>query len=433
MRIKKEKRTYKQAVVNVTILVLVLGLFLYLGIQFSRNFSNSVSTQRTQTFTDVEYSYFDGYIFRDETPLTQSESGVCDYLAEDGARIGTGKEYGVFYPYSGGAKDKQAQLDGISERIRRLNSKFSADGYVSELPGVEETLKNSYYSYVNSVLDGNFSSADASGDRLLDALVDRNVITGREGAAKDLTDALLKQKAEIIESLGSSGRTLVSEESFYLSYSTDGFESLFSSQKLEEITPLQFESLVKKAPETYGDMVIGKQIHSPEWFFAMPISQKDALRFMDGEGNARVGERYEVTFSDEGDTMIIMTLDSIRTDEQGNCLMILSCFDMAKAYGFSRAQSVKIKMSSVTGYRIPAESLTEREGESGVYILVGTVVEFRRVTVISEGNGYYVVDTYEKDAENKEGADAASEYPYLNVNDLIITSGNDLYDGKLID
>ena len=26
-----------------------------------------------------------------------------------------------------------------------------------------------------------------------------------------------------------------------------------------------------------------------------------------------------------------------------------------------------------------------------------------------------------------------SEIPYLNVNDLIITSGNDLYDGKLID
>ena len=56
------------------------------------------------------------------------------------------------------------------------------------------------------------------------------------------------------------------------------------------------------------------------------------------------------------------------------------------------------------------------------------MVEFRRVTVIGEGRGYYIVATYESDAN--EGS--ISKTPYLYVNDLIITSGNDLYDGKLI-
>ena len=128
MRMKKEIKTYRQAAVNVVILVLILGLFLYLGLQFSQNISTSVSTQRTQTFTDTDYAYLNGYIFRNESPIAQKESGVCDYLAEDGARIGNNKEYGVFYPYGSGAEAKQKELNDVLQRIRRLNSKVSADG-----------------------------------------------------------------------------------------------------------------------------------------------------------------------------------------------------------------------------------------------------------------------------------------------------------------
>ena len=103
------------------------------------------------------------------------------------------------------------------------------------------------------------------------------------------------------------------------------------------------------------------------------------------------------------------------------------------------SQDVKINMDSTTGYRIPSDALVENGGEKGVYILVGTVVEFRRVTVIGEGNGYYIVNTYERDRAEIEadtemdGSTDKERLPYLYVNDLIITSGNDLYDGKRLD
>ena len=81
--------------------------------------------------------------------------------------------------------------------------------------------------------------------------------------------------------------------------------------------------------------------------------------------------------------------------------------------------------------------MAEQDGEKGVYILVGTVVEFRRITKKHEGDGYYIVNTLEKEREENElnaaTGNIVSDTPYLNVNDLIITSGNDLYHGKLID
>ena len=109
--------------------------------------------------------------------------------------------------------------------------------------------------------------------------------------------------------------------------------------------------------------------------------------------------------------------------------LLFSSYDLSKISDLGRAQDVKIKLDSCAGYRIPREALNYLEGESGVYILIGSTVEFRRVTVIAERDMYYIANTRESDAE--EGS--VSTIPYLNVNDLIITSGNDLYDGKRID
>jgi hypothetical protein len=90
---------------------------------------------------------------------------------------------------------------------------------------------------------------------------------------------------------------------------------------------------------------------------------------------------------------------------------------------------VRITLGSTSGYRVPREAVHTVGEDVGVYVLVGNVIEFRRITVIGEGDGYYIVSTYERDLEDS----LTSQTPYLNINDLIVTSGNDLYDGKQLD
>ena len=445
---KREKRvkSYKQKTVNAVILALVILLLLYLGIQFSRNFSTSLSTQRAQTVTVTDYKNFKGYVFRDEAPILGDGGTVCDYLVEDGSRVGVGQKYAELYRVSSDADKRQAELNLLSERIRRLRSKISADGYVSELPKVSETLNNSYYAYINAIIDGRLPAADAFGDRLLDSIVDYNVITGREGEISDVGALLEQQKKELVASFGASSGSLVSDESFYICYETDGFERLFSPGKLSTLDLAGLEELIASEPRAESGRVLGRAIGSPEWFLAVPVSADDVSSFTDSEGNALLGSVLEVTLTGS-DRVVKMTLDSLRIEESGEGLLVLSSFDLTVAKDLARAQSVKIKMSSLTGYRIPTEALAEQDGEKGVYILVGTVVEFRRVTVMGEKNGYLIVNTYEDDdAEQKAFEEAVNRgeaeninpphdysIQYLKVNDMIITSGNDLYDGKLID
>lgn len=428
MRRNKGVKVYKQAIVNTVILIVILCFFLYLGIQFSRNFSTKVSTQRTQTITDTEYLSLSGYVFRDERLCKQATAGVTDYLIADGEKVGVGMAYADFYPMAG-EKDKvlsehQTELNDLSEQIMRLKSGISAGGTVSDLAHIDKTLSQSYYAYINSISDGDFSAADKTGEALLGAIVDHSVITGHDGAAENILSALESKKQTLLQTLESTPKRLYSSESCYFYKTTDGYETAFSSAKLEGMTPDSLRELASSKPEEYSADVIGKTIFDPEWFLALPTDEATALRFTEGE-------LYQVTFSGGNGKTISMTLRRICLDESGDgdAYLLFSSLDLTVSGELLRAQDVKILMGSCTGYRIPSEALHRVNGEDGVFILVGNMIEFRRVTVIGEGLGYYIVNTYEKDAE--EGG--VSTIPYLAGNNLIITSGNDLYDGMLLD
>lgn len=464
---KRLPKTYKQSAVNAVILVLVLILFVYMGAQLFGNFSNKLSTQRTQEITDVEYLHLRGYVFRYETPVYSPSDGVCDYLLDDGARVGVDKAYATFYPIANG-EEKQERLDELSEQIRRLSSKGATGGTVSDLSAIIGALDSSYYSFIDNVQKGDVASADRRGNALVDAIVNyRSVTTGWGDVESGVLNALKNEKKAMLESFG-AGQSLVAQESFYFFHDTDGYENVFSPERLEGISCEELDKLISAKPESYNAGAIGKRVDSAKWFLVVPTDEETVMRFSytivhepeietgtetgteeestvyvpsepEIEIGYHVGKTYSVTYSSGGDKSAQMVLDSVKVDENGKGYLIFSSYDLTLSAELSRAQDVKVEMNSETGYRIPTDALVEVDGEIGVYIIVGTVVEFRRVTVSLEdsGNGYVIVKTYEMDRAELDAAENEGEMvdrpAYLKTNDLIITSGNDLYDGKLID
>ena len=67
---------------------------------------------------------------------------------------------------------------------------------------------------------------------------------------------------------------------------------------------------------------------------------------------------------------------------------------------------------------------TTGEEKQGVYILNASVVYFRRVEIIAEDNGYYIVQKIDRSKENYQ--------EYLNLNDSIIIDPDGMYDGKIL-
>jgi hypothetical protein len=102
-------------------------------------------------------------------------------------------------------------------------------------------------------------------------------------------------------------------------------------------------------------------------------------------------------------------------------LLVLSTDRLPDGFVFHRSQSIAIELSSVSGIYVP-KTAVKREGNAlGVYILRGYVVHYRKIEPIYETENYYLADP-----------DISGER-YLGTNDLLITGGSNLFDGRILD
>ncbi len=426
MRKRKEAKTYKQSVVNTVILVTIIALFLYLWIQLSNGFSLKVSTQRTQKVTDSTYVHLDGYIFREDTVL-ETPADIVYYTVGDGEKVGVGQVYAEIFTDTGLGQatmlEKEAELLSLSERISLLQAGMGGN-ILSDIGTIKDSIQQSYYAYIDAITDGGIKTAGKEGDRLLSALVDFSAITGGEAAQSKLS-ALIAERDALLSSIGGTRTPLESKHSFNFFHSTDGYENIFHSSRLENMTRTDLDRLISATPQI-SSSAIGKMTQTTKWYLAIPIDEANYETF-----KGKVGATLRVRLRDADDMMIDMLLERVYADESNpnSAYMLLSSQSLSQIAHLDRAQSVSILLSEVTGYKIPAEAIHTVDGQDGVYILVGNVTEFRRVTKIKSGDGYFIVRTFEEDAKENP----SNKTPYLNINDMIVTSGNDLYDGKRLD
>ena len=92
-------------------------------------------------------------------------------------------------------------------------------------------------------------------------------------------------------------------------------------------------------------------------------------------------------------------------------------------FSFLRSQTVGLTLGETVGLYIPEQALVRLGGETGVYIFNSGTVEFRRIAVSAERDGYVLCAAEDPEPEK--------ERAYLKLNDLMVLSGRNLYDGKV--
>ena len=302
----KKVKTYKQSAVNAIILALILFLCLYMVIQFTGSFSQKVSTQRTQTVTDYSYTYLEGYVFRDEDTVSTSNGAAVYYTVRDGEKVGVDRPYVSLYKSTGLSSDQirktESELQNLSDRIYLIESGLRQNAAGSDLTSVSRDVYAHYYAYINSIIDGDTSMADKVGDSLLSSMVEYSVGTGGQ-SANTVINELKSARRSLLYGLGTE-TVLTSERGFNFMYSSDGYESIFSSDKLADLTPDGLKALAQSRPVESAERVIGRRIYSPKWYLAIPVGEATYLGFSEGAV-------YDVTFSDSDGVTIDMRLEQL--------------------------------------------------------------------------------------------------------------------------
>ena len=94
-------------------------------------------------------------------------------------------------------------------------------------------------------------------------------------------------------------------------------------------------------------------------------------------------------------------------------------------FRLNRSQPVSMVHEEYTGLRIPASALRSQNGVTGVYIRHGSTVYYRAVEIILEEEDWCLVEI-QPEKDPPEG------HTWLQQNDIVITKGRGLYDGRVL-
>ena len=415
--------------------ILAFALIFYIVHHLLSGFTTDISTISAEIQVNKAVVAANGYIFRDEHYLYCSYDGAINYIAHNGKKVGLKQAVAETFSDSAGYSVR-AELSEIENKLAILGeSRVPATAANSDTETVDQKISSYYNMILSSLSEGKYSYAMRSTDNLLIQMNRRQLITGEVENYSSIKSELEAEKKNLTSKLTGRTETVYSDMSGYFFTDIDGYEEVFTESALESLTVNSFYDLIEKSPETIsksdGKSPIGKIAESYKWYIALPISRSEARELA-------IGESYEAVFPYNYDTELILKAENILTEASDErAVAVFSCGEMPEGFSYQREQAVEIVISKSEGFRVPSTSVRLLDGTKGVYTLYGSTVVFKRINILLEVDGYYIVSTEDplKAADSDTGdttdMNATQKYSYLSLYDKIIISGKDLDDGMV--
>ena len=403
------------ALVLIGALVVIYTIYHVLSI-----FGEDTTTIAAGISTEITSVTGNGYVFRDETLLYSDNSGLVDYLVSNGAKVKKGQA--VANIYENGSVDEREFVMLIDKYITLLEESEASVG--TDMTKLRESARDTYYSIVKQLADGRVGGVSRDSEKLLRELnMIQSLIEGEESPVKASLDSLKATRRELLSAAGDANYK-TAEESGYFYKLADGYEGVFSTSAAKELGGEELYSLISEGytPNDVSVLCYGKMAESSEWYFVLPLSA-------DESGYFEIGSSYSINIISGRERTVPMTLEralGIDTAEaEKTVLLVFSCDYLPEGESLERNISISIDVGSVSGIYVPRSAVVYMDGQRGVYILKGSVVRFRAIDVVYMGKDYYLVSANFDDSE--------SEFAYLTQNELIITNGQNMFDGRIMD
>ncbi len=398
-------------------LIIAFAALIYLGYHFIRSFSTELETEYALLITESDVISLDGYVLRDEEIIYSTKTGSRGYTYSDGTKVKVGSAVVNIYDGSDADEDQLVELD---KQLDILAASSITEGISSSDTGaLDSRILSAYMSIRQNAESGNYSTLAKRRDELLTLINKRRVITGEVESYDTLIEDLTAERDAITARHGSLAESVTTAKSGYFYSELDGYEGIFGTQSVETMDFEQFDAMLSCEPNKYSDNAVGKLCPEFDWYIVSECT-RDSLRYFEK------GRSYTVAFPYNNDVSIRMELVNVYS-EIGNdrVLLVFRSGTIPEDFSFRRMQPIEVVQSSHTGYKVPISAARLVDGEQGVYILKSNTVLFRKIDILLELDGYYIVA--EQDIENDP------EYKTkLALYDQIIVSGKNLYDGKMI-
>ncbi len=405
--------------------VFSIGLVVFLMYHIIGSLTSDVETTPISFTTQEQVSEYDAYIFRGESLLytAPGDVGSINFLKEDGTKVSVGEE--VCQVYAGNASTESGiALAEIEQKLELLrNSNLDENVNYSDTQLIDTSINNAYYTLLTRMADGAAGYAMAKSDELISSMNQRLIITKHVENFDAQIRTLEARRHALITGSGTVAESVYSDCAGYYYSDIDGFEKIFSSEKISNLTLDEYDSLVSSAADISlqknrsGGTNCGKIVTEYNWYIGVRITTEESRSYTEGY-------TYTVIFPYNSDIRISMILDRmILQADDDRVVLVFRTNTIPEHFSFLRRQSVQIVTNTWEGYKVPLSAVRIIDGVQGVYILEGYIVEFRRIEPLREIDGYFIC---------RENNGTEEDADMLELYDHIIINGKNLYSGKII-
>ena len=396
-------------------IIVVLSLFVitvFIGQTFFAGGEHIALETAYRYDLDVEIP-FKGVYMRDETLVYDYGSGVLSYECDDGSKVGKSSVSARRYKSESDVANRR-EIEKIRAKLDVLTSAEKLVGTdSSQMDAITAQINESHSALINSIIGGDYDTADRKKDDLLEAMCKREISLseskGYTERKQQLNNEILKLNSmlhgEVVDIEAGSAGYFVSE--------VDGYEGEIGFSSVNDMTKESIERIIAtpKKSSSSGNAV-GKLIADYRWRVAAVISTEKLLGMYVGSTvTLRVGSSSQLLNAE---------VVSMKPCGNNEAVYVFECDKLNSAVASGRTANFKIVVNSYNGLRVPKKALRFNDDEQqGVYILRGQSIVFKNINVVYWGEDFVIC--------SQETGDN-----YLMLYDEIVTEGKDLYDGKVI-
>lgn len=384
----------------ICVLLLLSFLVAILGIEAQKN-AVSYSREAAKTVSYTVTDSLSGYVFRDEKTLESRNNGPIEYFVTDGSLVKAGDRLANVYVDDTGT-DKRQTAAALYAEIARLERALERDVIAWQL-----TYFESYEGMMSAISAGDLRSGQNAADDLAATLERRSAFGESRAELEARIEALRTEAAELVRYVDLPQEFSAKENGYYFSYQADGYEALFGTFAVQDLTPEGLERLLDS--KKLASDAVGKLVSGGEFYLAVPTSIQHTQ-------NYALNAIYRVRMARGGEAQ--MRLVRIAASENGEeALLIFYAEKCPNGMDLCRRQPVEIERSTVEGLRVPAAALYHEDGGDAVYVATGGVAQRRHVQVLCREGGSCIVAV-----SREEG--------YLREGEMIVITVRSIYDGK---
>ena len=384
----------------ICVLLLLSFLIAILSIEAKRNaasYSREAATVVSYTVTDS----LSGYVFRDEKTLPSSNNGPIEYFVADGALVKAGDRLANVYVDDSGTDKRQAAA-ALYEEIARLERALERDVIAWQL-----TYFESYGGMMSAISAGDLRTGQNAAGDLVATLERRSAFGDNEAQVRVRIATLRAEAEELVRYVDRPQEFFATEGGHYFSYQTDGYEALFGTAAVGDLTPEGLDRLLDS--KAIAADAVGKLVSGGEFYLAVPTSVEQAQ-------NYKADATYRVRMARGGAAQMRLARIALSQNEK-EALLIFYAEKCPNDMDLCRRQPVEIERSTVMGLRVPAAALCHENGEDAVYIVSNGIAAKKRVRILCQEGGSCIVAVCHEDG-------------YLREGEVIVITARSIYDGK---